>query len=118
MGSEWSRRAPRLQLRPRRLRRADLIVADVDTKESGRDRRVGALVRSSAVEWGLPVSGHAARPVRPRRLARPVFRVPADLDPATLRQPDAVKEHINLRCIGYDSRRRQRTGTTPAPAKA
>jgi hypothetical protein len=33
-------------------------------------------------------------------LAHPVFHS-RDLDPATLRQPDAIKKHINLRCIGY-----------------
>lgn len=29
------------------------------------------------------------------------FQVPAAVDASTLRQPDAIKERINLRCVGY-----------------
>lgn len=75
-----------------------LIIADIDTKE-GRDQAWALWVELCA-EWGLPA------PVMPHvQSARGgwhcYFTVPDDVDPATLRQPDAVKKIINLRCVGF-----------------
>jgi hypothetical protein len=37
----------------------------------------------------------------PRAVGTSLFSIPADLDASTLRQPDAIKKRVNIRCIGY-----------------
>lgn len=75
-----------------------LLVIDIDTK-IGRDE-AWALWCSLAKEWQLPAvpMPHVASPSGGWHV---LFSIPDDLDPATLRQPDAIKSHINVRCIGY-----------------
>jgi hypothetical protein len=75
-----------------------LLVIDIDTKV-GRDEAWAMWVQLAA-EWQLPAvpMPHVASPSGGWHV---LFAIPDDLDPATLRQPDAIKSHINVRCIGY-----------------
>ncbi|MGJ5032430.1 VapE domain-containing protein [Bradyrhizobium sp. HKCCYLS2038] len=74
-----------------------LIVVDIDTK-IGIDA-AWALWCGLCAEWQIPVAMPHVRSARGGWHV--LFAVPADLDPSTLRQPDAIKSHINVRCIGY-----------------
>lgn len=74
-----------------------LIIVDIDTK-IGR-AEAWALWCEVCLSWGLP-------PYAPHVQSASggwhiYFAVPADVDSTKLRQPDAVKKHINIRCIGY-----------------
>jgi len=74
-----------------------LIIVDVDT--SGDRNEAWALWCELCTAWGIPV---AMPQVQSARGGWHIyFKVPADIDPSTLRQPDAVKGRINIRCIGY-----------------
>lgn len=78
-----------------------LIIADIDTSggEAGR-AEAWALWSDLCTSWGLPA------PLSPHCQSQSggwhcYLQVPSHIDAATLRQPDAVKKRINLRCVGY-----------------
>lgn len=74
-----------------------LIIIDIDVK-IGRNEAWQAWC-DLCTEWRIPVAmPHCASPSGGWHC---YFAVPADVDPATLRQPDALKGVINTRCIGY-----------------
>ncbi|WP_448046330.1 VapE domain-containing protein [Bradyrhizobium liaoningense] len=74
-----------------------LIVVDIDTKV-GRDE-AWTLWCELCAAWQIPVAmPHIASPSGGWHV---LFAIPDGVDPATLRQPDAIKSHINVRCIGY-----------------
>jgi hypothetical protein len=76
------------------------IICDIDTSggEAGRAEAL-TLWAELCASWGLPpLLGH----VRSARGGFHVyFQVPAGVDASTLRQPDAIKDRINIRCVGY-----------------
>lgn len=75
-----------------------LIIVDVDTK-LGRDA-AWALWHELCQSWGM--AGAVAPHVQTASGGWHIyFKVPEGIDPLTLRQPDAVKQHINVRVIGY-----------------
>jgi hypothetical protein len=75
-----------------------LIIVDIDTK-IGRDE-AWALWCELCASWGLdaPLAPHTQSA---RGGWHVLCAVPDTIDPATLRQPDAIKGIINLRCVGY-----------------
>lgn len=76
------------------------IIADIDTSggESGRAEAWQAWTDLCAT-WGIVV---ATPHVQSARGGWHVyFQVPAGVDAATLRQPDAIRKRINIRCVGY-----------------
>lgn len=76
-----------------------LITVDIDVQALGRDVAWSTWAELCR-EWGLP---DAVMPhVQSARGGWHVyFRLPAGIDPESLRQPDAVKRVINIRTIGY-----------------
>jgi Virulence-associated protein E/Bifunctional DNA primase/polymerase, N-terminal/Primase C terminal 2 (PriCT-2) len=77
------------------------IIADIDTS-GGKDGKAEALALWSEVcaSWGLP--GPLPAHVESQSGGFHVyFSVPAGLDASQLRQPDAIKGRINIRCVGY-----------------
>ena len=77
------------------------IIADVDTS-GGEDGRAEAraLWADLCASWGLPAP--LAFHVESQSGGwHAYFQVPAGTDAATLRQPDAIKGRINIRCVGY-----------------
>lgn len=87
------------------------IILDIDTspKEGIEDPIAAAdagraeawqLWSDLCTSWGLP--GPLAPHVQSARGGwHAYFSLPPHVDPATLRQPDAIKARINVRCIGY-----------------
>src|SRR6185369_4804497 len=77
------------------------ITLDTDTSggEAGRAEAWamrGDLFRSWGLDPETPPHIHSARGGW-----HDYFQVPAHIDAATLRQPDAIKSRINVRCVGY-----------------
>lgn len=74
------------------------IIADIDVKQ-GRDAAWQDWC-DLCVSWGLPgpLPVHVESPSGGWHC---YFAVPASVDASTLRQPDAIKGRINIRCIGY-----------------
>lgn len=72
-----------------------MIVADIDVKDVGRDAAWAAWCTLCA-DWGLPevLRPHVETPSRGWHV---YFKVPANVDARSLRQPDAIKGLINLR---------------------
>lgn len=76
------------------------IIADIDTSggDAGRAEAWATwcdLCRS----WGVePLAPHIQSPSGGWHV---YLAVPADIDASQLRQPDAVKKRINIRCVGY-----------------
>jgi hypothetical protein len=78
---------------------SDWIIVDIDTAgPQGRDE-AWALWCGLCAEWGIaPATPH----VQSARGGWHVyFKVPEGVDAIMLRQPDAVKGRINIRCVGY-----------------
>jgi hypothetical protein len=77
------------------------IIVDIDTSggEEGA-KEAWAIWRELCASWGL---SEAPDPhVRSQSGGFHVyFAVPAGVDASTLRQPDAIKGRINIRCVGY-----------------
>lgn len=79
---------------------SQLIICDIDTSggEGGRNE-AWALWCALCAEWGVaPLMPHVASA---RGGWHVYLQVPADIDASTLRQPDAVRDRINIRCVGY-----------------
>lgn len=79
---------------------SNLIIVDIDTKgEDGRSE-AWALWDELCKSWGLPgaLAPHVQSPSGGWHC---YMQVPDGVDAATLRQPDAIKKRINIRCIGY-----------------
>jgi hypothetical protein len=74
-----------------------LVIVDIDTK-IGRDA-AWALWVELCQSWSIDVLTPHVQSARGGWHV--YFAVPADVDASKLRQPDAVKKHINIRCIGY-----------------
>jgi hypothetical protein len=74
-----------------------LIIVDIDTK-IGRDEAWAAW-HALCHEWGIATLTPHTQSARGGWHV--YFAVPDDVDPAKLRQPDALKKVINTRCIGY-----------------
>lgn len=77
------------------------IIVDIDTSggEAGQDEG-WALWSELCESWGFP--GPLSPHVQSARGGWHVyFAVPPDIDTSTLRQPDAIKKRINVRCVGY-----------------
>lgn len=75
------------------------IVCDPDADKVGRDAAWQAWCDLCA-EWGLP--GPAAPHVQSARGGWHIyFQLPPGVDASQLRQPDALKGIINVRCVGY-----------------
>jgi predicted P-loop ATPase len=80
---------------------SDWIICDIDTSggEAG-DAEARTLWAELCASWGLP--GPLPFHVRSQSGGFHVyFQVPPHIDASTLRQPDAIKGRINVRCIGY-----------------
>jgi hypothetical protein len=80
---------------------SDWIIADIDTSggEAG-ETEAWAAWTELCTSWGLP--GPLPAHVRSQSGGFHVyFQVPPHIDAATLRQPDAIKGRINIRCVGY-----------------
>jgi Virulence-associated protein E/Bifunctional DNA primase/polymerase, N-terminal/Primase C terminal 2 (PriCT-2) len=77
------------------------IIADIDTSGSEAGRaEAWALWGDLCRSWGLP--GPFAPHVQSARGGWHVyFQVPPHIDASTLRQPDAIKKRINIRCVGF-----------------
>lgn len=74
-----------------------LIIVDIDT--SGDRDEAWALWCELCATWQIPV---AAPHVQSARGGWHVyFAVPESVDAAKLRQPDAIKKRINVRCVGF-----------------
>ena len=77
-----------------------LIIVDIDTSgPEGRDAAWSAWC-ALCTEWGLsaPLAPH----VQSARGGWHVYvAVPPHVDASQLRQPDAIKKRINVRCVGY-----------------
>src|SRR3984957_18390705 len=77
------------------------IICDVDTSggEEGH-AEARALWAELCASWGLgaPLDFHVETQSGGFHV---YFQVPAGVDASTLRQPDAIKGRINVRCIGY-----------------
>lgn len=76
------------------------IIADIDTS-GGEEGRAEAwkLWCDLCASWGVePLSVHCQSQSGGWHC---YLEVPAEIDASTLRQPDAVKGRINLRCVGY-----------------
>lgn len=70
-----------------------LVIVDIDTK-AGRDA-AWAMWCELCATWNIPVATpHVETPSGGWHV---YFTVPADVDATTLRQPDAIKKHINIR---------------------
>lgn len=79
---------------------SNLIIVDIDTKGDNGREEAWALWHELCVSWGLP----GALPVHlqsPSGGWHVYCTVPDGVDASTLRQPDAIKGRINIRCIGY-----------------
>lgn len=75
-----------------------LIIVDVDITDG--QAEAWNLWADVCKSWGLP--GPLAPQVQSARGGWHVYiKVPDDIDPASLRQPDAIKGRINIRTIGY-----------------
>jgi hypothetical protein len=76
------------------------IICDIDT--SGEDGKAEALALWSdlCASWGLPdpLPAHVESQSGGFHV---YFSVPAGVDASQLRQPDAIKGRINVRCVGY-----------------
>jgi predicted P-loop ATPase len=77
------------------------ITLDIDTSggEEGR-AEAWALWSELCASWGVPA------PLIPHIQSasggwHAYFAVPQNIDASTLRQPDAIKKRINVRCVGY-----------------
>jgi hypothetical protein len=79
---------------------SDLIIVDIDTSGGPAGRaEAWALWCDLCAEWGVSV---LAPHVQSARGGWHVYMtVPAGTDASALRQPDAVKSRINIRCVGY-----------------
>jgi RecA-family ATPase len=78
---------------------SQIITADIDVSgEGGRDE-AWALWCELCSEWGIPV----AMPHVTSQSGgwHAFFALPPHVDAIKLRQPDAIKGRINLRCVGY-----------------
>jgi hypothetical protein len=80
---------------------SNLVICDIDTSggEAGR-AEAWQTWSDLCVSWGLP------GPLSPHCQSQSggwhcYFAVPSHIDAATLRQPDAIKKRINVRCVGY-----------------
>jgi hypothetical protein len=77
------------------------IIADLDTSggEAG-DAEARSLWAELCISWGLadPLPFHVRSPSGGYHC---YFQVPADVDASKLRQPDAIKGRVNIRCVGY-----------------
>ena len=70
-----------------------LVIVDIDTK-AGRDA-AWAMWCELCTAWNIPVaSPHVETPSGGWHV---YFSVPADVDATALRQPDAIKKHVNIR---------------------
>jgi predicted P-loop ATPase len=79
---------------------SNLIIVDIDTKGDGGREEAWALWSELCTSWGLPAA--LAPHVQSARGGWHVYcAVPPGVDAATLRQPDAIKKRINVRCVGY-----------------
>lgn len=76
-----------------------LVICDIDT--SGPDGRAEAwqLWCDLCAAWGIPTAAPHVQSARGGWHC--YFQVPPTVDAATLRQPDAIKKRINVRCLGY-----------------
>lgn len=74
------------------------IIVDIDTHTADRDAAWAAWCEL-CTEWEIAVVTPNAQSVR--QGWHVYFAVPEGVDAATLRQPDAVRKLINVRCIGY-----------------
>ena len=75
-----------------------LIIADIDTTKIGRDAAWAAWCEL-CTSWGIPPAPPHTQSARGGWHV--LFAVPSDVDASKLRQPDAIKDVINLRCVGY-----------------
>lgn len=76
------------------------IIVDIDT--SGGDAGRGeawSLWAELCASWGIPVAAPHVQSARGGWHA--YFQVPAGVDASQLRQPDAIKKRINIRCVGF-----------------
>lgn len=73
------------------------IIVDIDT--SGDRNEAWALWCELCASWGINVAMPHISSARGGWHV--LFAVPADVDASKLRQPDAIKKRINVRCIGY-----------------
>lgn len=85
------------------------IIADIDTSVKAANPTPEAVSAARAeawsmwcelcTEWGVvPQQPHVQSA---RGGWHAYFQVPADIDASTLRQPDAVRDRINIRCVGF-----------------
>lgn len=77
------------------------IICDIDTSGGDAGRaEAWALWCELCMSWGLPapLMPHVQSPSGGWHC---YLTVPEHIDAATLRQPDAVKKRINIRCVGY-----------------
>ncbi|ABA04890.1 RecA-family ATPase [Nitrobacter winogradskyi Nb-255] len=79
---------------------SNLIIVDIDTKGDNGREEAWALWAELCASWGLPAAlvPHVQSPSGGWHV---YCTVPDGVDAATLRQPDAIKGRINIRCIGY-----------------
>lgn len=75
-----------------------LIIVDIDT--TGDRNEAWALWVDLCTAWGFPVpfTPHCQSPSGGWHV---YFSLPSHVDPSQLRQPDAIKKRINIRCVGY-----------------
>jgi predicted P-loop ATPase len=76
------------------------IICDLDTSGDEGSAQAWTLWRELCASWGLTQTPDAH--VRTQSGGFHVyFQVPAGVDASQLRQPDAIKGRINIRCVGY-----------------
>lgn len=75
--------------------RSRLIIVDVDDYDAAR-----AAWATLCASWGVSASDFEPQVRSARGGLHIYFAIPGDIEPATLRQPDAM-ERINVRAIGY-----------------